>query len=56
VPPEARTLETSPRRAHLPAEQLYRATGWREIGRVQGWAIVPGGHAVENVFFWKPVS
>jgi GNAT superfamily N-acetyltransferase len=42
--------------AHMPAEHLYRATGWREIGRVPGWAIVPGGDAVENVFFWKPVS
>jgi GNAT superfamily N-acetyltransferase len=42
--------------AHRPAEELYRATGWREIGRVPGWAIVPGGEAVENVFFWKPVS
>jgi GNAT superfamily N-acetyltransferase len=42
--------------AHMPAEQLYRATGWREIGRVPGWAIVPDGHAVENVFLWKPVS
>ena len=42
--------------AHMPAEQLYRASGWLEIGRVPGWAIVPDGHAVENVFFWKPVS
>jgi GNAT superfamily N-acetyltransferase len=42
--------------AHMPAQWLYRASGWREIGRVPGWAIVPGGHAVENVFFWKPVS
>lgn len=42
--------------AHMPAEQLYRASGWREIGRVPGWAIVPGGDAVANVFFWKPVS
>ena len=41
--------------AHMSAEALYRATGWREIGSVPGWAIVPGGDAVENVFFWKPV-
>jgi ribosomal protein S18 acetylase RimI-like enzyme len=42
--------------AHLSAVELYRATGWREMGRIPGWAIVPGGKAVENVFFWKPVS
>ncbi|MEP6660671.1 MAG: GNAT family N-acetyltransferase [Acidimicrobiales bacterium] len=42
--------------AHMPAEALYRATGWRETGSVPGWAIVPGGDAVENVFFWKAVS
>ena len=42
--------------AHMPAEQLYRATGWLEIGRVPGWAIGPVGEAVENIFFWKPVS
>ena len=41
--------------AHMPAVELYRATGWHEIGNVPGWAIVPGGQAVENVFFWKPV-
>jgi acetyltransferase len=41
--------------AGMPAGALYRATGWREIGSVPGWAIVPGGDAVENVFFWKPV-
>ena len=27
--------------AHMSAEALYRATGWREIGSVPGWAIVP---------------
>lgn len=42
--------------AHLPAVDLYRATGWIEVGRVPGWAIVPSGEAVENVFYWKPLS
>ena len=42
--------------AHLPAVELYRSAGWHEVGRIPGWAIVPGGQAVENVFYWKPVS
>ena len=41
--------------AQLPAAELYRGQGWHEVGRVPGWAIVPGGEAVENIFFWKPL-
>lgn len=44
------TLET---RQGDPAETLYRAMGWREVGVIPGYALMPDGRYDTTVFFWK---
>ena len=44
------TLDT---RAGSAAEALYRAEGWRELGRIPGFEIDAARQPCDTVFFWK---
>jgi GNAT superfamily N-acetyltransferase len=47
------TLDTRPGDA---AEQLYRALGWQEAGRIPGYALNAAGTPCDTLFFWKHVD
>jgi GNAT superfamily N-acetyltransferase len=51
-----RTLLTLDTRAGHAAEQLYRAMGWQEGGRIPGYALNADGTPGDTVFFWKHSS
>jgi GNAT superfamily N-acetyltransferase len=51
-----KTLLTLDTRAGDAAETLYRDMGWREAGRIPGFALNGDGVPCETVFFWKPVQ
>jgi GNAT superfamily N-acetyltransferase len=48
-----RTLLTLDTRGGDKAEQLYRSAGWREYGRIPGYAVLADGTPDEAVFFCK---
>jgi GNAT superfamily N-acetyltransferase len=48
-----RTLLTLDTRAGDAAERLYRSTGWREAGRVPGYALNAERVPCDTIFFWK---
>ena len=48
-----RSLLTLDTRAGHAAENLYRAMGWQEGGRIPGYALNADGTAGDTVFFWK---
>ena len=50
-----KTLLTLDTRAGDAAERLYRDMGWREAGRIPGFALNAGGEPCDTVFFWKTV-
>jgi GNAT superfamily N-acetyltransferase len=39
-----------------PAEALYRATGWTELGGIPGFELGPDRRPAETVFFWKAIA
>jgi GNAT superfamily N-acetyltransferase len=43
-------------RRGTPAEALYRALGWRELGTIPALEIGPDGAAADVVFFWKALA
>jgi GNAT superfamily N-acetyltransferase len=51
-----RTLLTLDTRAGDAAEQLYRASGWHEAGRIPGFARDAAGAPHDTVFFWKDLA
>lgn len=51
-----RTLLTLDTRAGDTGETLYRAEGWRESGRIPGYAVDGDGTAHATVFFWKQLA
>ena len=48
-----RTLLTLDTRAGDAAEQLYRAMGWHEAGRIPGYALNADRTPCDTIFFWK---
>jgi GNAT superfamily N-acetyltransferase len=51
-----RTLLTLDTRAADAAENLYRAMGWREAGRIPGYALNADLTLCDTIFFWKHVD
>jgi GNAT superfamily N-acetyltransferase len=51
-----RTLLTLDTRAGDAAEQLYRALGWQEAGRIPGYALNADGTPCDTIFFWRQVD
>jgi GNAT superfamily N-acetyltransferase len=51
-----RTLLTLDTRGGDNAERLYRSAGWREYGRIPGYAVLADGSPDEAVFFWKRID
>ncbi|WP_158929376.1 GNAT family N-acetyltransferase [Acidisphaera sp. S103] len=51
-----RSLLTLDTRAGEAGEALYRAEGWREGGRLPGYALSADGSAHDTVLFWKRVG
>jgi GNAT superfamily N-acetyltransferase len=51
-----RTLLTLDTRAGDSAENLYRATGWHEAGRIPGYALNADLTPCDTIFFWKHVD
>src|ERR1700722_3307302 len=51
-----RTLLTLDTRARDAAENLYRAMGWREAGRIPGYALNADLTPCDTIFFWKHVD
>jgi GNAT superfamily N-acetyltransferase len=51
-----RTLLTLDTRAGDAAENLYRAMGWQEAGRVPGYALNADRSPCATVFFWRQVG
>lgn len=51
-----RTLATLDTRAGDAGEALYRSEGWRESGRIPGYALSADGTAHATVFFWKHLA
>jgi ribosomal protein S18 acetylase RimI-like enzyme len=46
-------LDTVPGTA---AERLYRRLGWRELGTIPGYALLPDGTPASSTFFWKDLA
>ncbi len=51
-----RTLLTLDTRAGDAAEQLYRAMGWQEAGRIPGYALNADRTPCDTIFFWRQVD
>lgn len=51
-----RSLLTLDTRAGEAGEALYRAEGWREAGRIPGYALDADGAPHDTVLFWKRVD
>jgi GNAT superfamily N-acetyltransferase len=51
-----RTLLTLDTRAGDAAEQLYRAMGWHEAGRIPGYALNADRTPCDTIFFWKTTN
>ncbi|HXA24554.1 MAG TPA: GNAT family N-acetyltransferase [Acetobacteraceae bacterium] len=51
-----RTLLTLDTRAGDAAENLYRAMGWHEAGRIPGYALNADLTPCDTIFFWKHVD
>ena len=51
-----RALLTLNARAEAAAEQLYRAMGWQEGGRIPGCTLSADGTPFDTVIFWKKIS
>lgn len=51
-----RSLLTLDTRAGDAAERLFRATGWRQAGRIPGYALNADGTRGDTVFFWKRIE
>ena len=51
-----RTLLTLDTRAADAAENLYRAMGWHEAGRIPGYALNADLTPCDTIFFWKHVD
>jgi GNAT superfamily N-acetyltransferase len=51
-----RTLLTLDTRAGDAAERLYRSTGWREAGRIPGYALNAERVPCDTIFFWKTAN
>ena len=51
-----RSLLVLDTRAGTPAEALYRATGWTELGTIPGGELGPDRKPADVVHFWKQVS
>jgi ribosomal protein S18 acetylase RimI-like enzyme len=51
-----RSLLTLDTRAGDAGEALYRARGWREAGRIPGYALSIDGGLHDTVFFWKRLT
>lgn len=51
-----RTLLTLDTRAGDAGESLYRSEGWREAGRIPGYALAADGTRQATVFFWKDIA
>lgn len=48
-----KTLLTLDTRAGDAAENLYRALGWYEAGRIPGYALNADRTPCDTIFFWK---
>jgi hypothetical protein len=48
-----KTLLTLDTRAGDAAENLYRALGWHEAGRIPGYALNADRTPCDTIFFWK---
>jgi GNAT superfamily N-acetyltransferase len=53
---QRRSLLTLDTRGGDPAEQLYRAEGWQEAGRIPDYARGADGSAHQAVVFWKRID
>jgi GNAT superfamily N-acetyltransferase len=51
-----RSLLTLDTRAGDAAENLYRAMGWHEAGRIPGYALNADGTPCDTIFFWRHVD
>ena len=51
-----KTLLTLDTRAGDAAENLYRAMGWHEAGRIPGYALNADRTPCDTIFFWKAPS
>jgi ribosomal protein S18 acetylase RimI-like enzyme len=51
-----KTLLTLDTRAGDAAENLYRAMGWHEAGRIPGYALNADRTPCDTIFFWKATS
>lgn len=51
-----RTLLTLDTSAGDAGESLFRSEGWREAGRIPGYAVAADGTAQATVFFWKHLA
>jgi GNAT superfamily N-acetyltransferase len=51
-----RTLMTLDTRAGDAAEDLYRAMGWHEAGRIPGYALNADLTPCDTIFFWKHID
>ena len=38
------------------AERLYRRLGWRAVGAIPGYALAPGGGAVDTVVYYRDLT
>lgn len=38
------------------AERLYPALGWRRVGEIPGYALLPDGAPCGTTLFWKPIA
>jgi GNAT superfamily N-acetyltransferase len=53
---DGRTLLTLDTRADDAAENLYRAMGWQEAGRIPGYALNADLIPCDTVFFWRHID
>ncbi len=51
-----RSLLTLDTRAGDAAENLYRAMGWHEAGRIPGYALNADGTPCDTIYFWRHVD
>jgi hypothetical protein len=51
-----RSLLVLDTRADTPAEALYRAMGWTELGTIPGGELGPDRQPADVVHFWKRVA
>jgi RimJ/RimL family protein N-acetyltransferase len=39
--------------ASADAERLYERTGWRRVGTIPGYALLPDGQPCDTVYFYR---